>query len=352
MWALDNRTPFAVERAFLRDKNGAEVWVIAVKGTFEIARDGRIELAKLQLPVTKAPEFMGEPGRSSLRYETDLVLGKPTTDIVLHGHAYAPRGRPATEVTASMAVGPVRKSLRVIGDRIWKKDLLDFGLSSPRAFVAMPITYERAYGGYDRRAADPAEHRWEPRNPVGRGFYTRRHHRIGEPAPNILSMAGDDVPAGFGPVAREWSPRVELAGTYDQDWQEKRLPLLPLDFDERFYQCAPPDQRAPKYLAGGESVVLLNLTPEGRLSFRLPTVRLSFFTDFGGDYATHRAVLHTVILEPDERRVQMVWHTHLHCHSLVYKLASTTVREDAGVGVEAGTASDRAGLAEDDGAMP
>ncbi len=115
MWQLDNRTPFAAERAWVRDREGAEVWLVAVKCTFDIRPDGSTEVAKEQPPVLRMPEHVGEPGKSSLRYENDLVLTKTTTDIIVVGHAYAPRGRPTTQMEAGFRVGPVRKMLRVMG---------------------------------------------------------------------------------------------------------------------------------------------------------------------------------------------------------------------------------------------
>ena len=40
MWQIDNRTPFAAERGWVRDRDGAEVWLVAVKCTFDILPDG------------------------------------------------------------------------------------------------------------------------------------------------------------------------------------------------------------------------------------------------------------------------------------------------------------------------
>ncbi len=47
-------------------------------------------------------------------------------------------------------------------------------------------------------------------------------------------------PAGFGPVPPWWRPRQQHAGTYDEAWLAERHPLLPRDFDERFWHCARP----------------------------------------------------------------------------------------------------------------
>ncbi|HXK36280.1 MAG TPA: DUF2169 domain-containing protein, partial [Candidatus Paceibacterota bacterium] len=94
MWMIENYTPFAAERAWVRDKNGAETWLVAVKATYRITGDGPMQLAEEQEPVCMAPKYGGDPATTSLLYESDLVHTKLNTDIILHGHAYAPGGRP------------------------------------------------------------------------------------------------------------------------------------------------------------------------------------------------------------------------------------------------------------------
>ena len=329
MWQVDNRTPFAAERGWVRDRNGAEVWLVAVKCTFDIRSDGTTEVSAEQPPVLRIPEYLGEPGQSSVKYEADLVLGKTTTDILLVGHAYAPGGEPVTQLDAGFRVGPVQKVVRVSGDRVWGA----VGPSAPRPFAKMPLVYERAFGGVDQRSDHP-DRDWDWRNPVGTGFAVVRDHLGGVQLPNIeypndVVAAWNDrpKPAGFGPIGSHWQPRAGFAGTYDERWMETRRPLLPEDFDERFFQCAPQDQQTPAFLRGGEPVVLYRLTPDGDLRFTLPRVYLGFDTRFlDGSGVIHKARrLHTVILEPDFPRVSLVWHTALACHFKVQKLERTIV---------------------------
>jgi len=45
MWQIDNRTPFAAERAWVRDRNGAEIWLVAVRCAFDIAPDGATRIS-------------------------------------------------------------------------------------------------------------------------------------------------------------------------------------------------------------------------------------------------------------------------------------------------------------------
>jgi hypothetical protein len=329
MWQHDNRTPFAAETAWTRDKNGAEVWIVAVKATYLVGPDGATEIAEEQPPVTLAPSFRGDPAASSLLYDSDLYHTKPTTEVLLHGHAYAPGGTATTQVDVMMQVGPIKKTLRVTGDRVWQIGAVASHISAPKPFEKMPLTYERAYGGRDE--SDPKNPTWDTRNPIGVGF------RIldGTPLPNVEDpnhliglWSRQSQPAGFGPIASHWQPRVKYGGTYDEKWLNERQPLLPEDFDERFYLCAPPDQQASEYFKGDELVELVNLTPSGLLRFKLPREPFGFATWFStGEVMRHRAKLHTVILEPDVPRVSLVWHTYLPCHSKVLKLKRTAITQ-------------------------
>jgi len=329
MWEVDNRTPFAAERSWVRDRNGAEVWLVAVKCTFDIKPDGTTAVSDDQPPVLRVPEYNGEPGKSSLRFDADLVLTKTTTDVIVVGHAHAPHGRPVAEMEVGFRVGPVQKVLRVVGDRTWGA----VGTSSPQPFLKIPLVYERAFGGVDRKS-EHSERDWDWRNPVGTGFAVSRGNQHGVPLPNIeypnerrRSWQDRPRPAGFGPIGPHWQPRVGFAGTYDDAWMRERQPLLPADFDDRFFQCAPEDQQSPSFLRGGEPAVLYRLTPGGELRFSLPRVVLGFDTRFldGSREIRHERRLHTVIIDTDVPRVSLVWHTALPCHLMVNKLERTIV---------------------------
>ena len=66
MWQLNNKTPFAAERDWVRDRQGAEVWVVAVKCTFDVGTDGALRVAPDQPPVTRVPVYHGAPGHSKI----------------------------------------------------------------------------------------------------------------------------------------------------------------------------------------------------------------------------------------------------------------------------------------------
>lgn len=330
MWAIDNRTPYRAGKSWTRDRDGVHLWIVSVKATYDILPDGRTALAEEQLAPLIAPEYRGEPGLSSLRHDAELVAQKPTTDILVNGHAHAPGGRPSANFTASLRVASVHKTLRVRGDRHWEDGAFGGKASQAEPLSRIPLTYERAFGGHDRATDDPRQHRIDLRNPVGCGLATAAGGRVGTTWPNFeypngnLEKAG---PAGFGAIDGHWSPRRELMGTYDAAWQATRLPLLPTDWDPQSLQCAPADQRPAQHLRGGEPVELVNLSAEGLLRFDLPRVHLAFTTRIDGRFEEHRAQLSTVTIEPDLRRLLMVWTTSLACRNDADYLEETTVRE-------------------------
>lgn len=331
MWAVVNRTPYKVESTWGRDKEGVHEWIVAVKGTFDVKPDGSLKLADEQLDPLLLPEYNGEDGVSSLRYDADLVASKPTTDVVLNGTAYAPKGRPSTNFLISARVDRIRKVIRVVGNRWWKQGLFGSKPSAVEPITELPIIYERAYGGYDQTDPDPKKQRMDPRNPVGCGVVAKSHHRLGQPLPNFehpkgsLEKAG---PAGFGAIDSFWLPRRNFCGTYNKIWEQCRRPLLPEDWDPRSLLCSPTDQRPNTYLNGGERVELVNLTPSGVLLFTLPKVYLTFTTRFGRRTEEHGGRLATVIIEPDHPRVIMVWLSSLSCRTDVDYLDETIVREE------------------------
>lgn len=314
MWALTNQTPYAAERTWVRDKTGHHHWIVAVKGTFEINPTGSLRLAEEQLPPVMAPESFGAPGESSLRFDCDLVLSKATTDVLVNAHAYAPNGKLATSVAVGLRVGPVQKTLVVHGPRVYFNGVGGMTTTAAQPFDRCPIRYEEAYGGSDLADPDPRKQRIDPRNPVGKGVKARAADLVNTMAHRVEYPQGDASrvgPAGFGAIASHWSPRLELAGTYDAAWVKSTKPLLPADYDERFTLCAPLDQRPPTHLQGGEPVDLVNMTPDGVLRTVLPKVELVHTTRINGRREEHRSKLVTVILEPDDRRLMVVWHTSL-----------------------------------------
>jgi hypothetical protein len=332
MWVIKNRTSYAAERLWTRDKNGAHQWLVAVQATFDVGSAGQLKLADEQPPPPLEPEYRDDPAASSLRRDSDLLAPKPSTDVLLEASAYAPKGRPAATVPVSLRVDDMEKTLVVHGTRVYYKGAMGLTTSSPRPFTVQPIQYELAFGGTDTRHADPRRHRIDARNPIGRGFAVdpaslerEVAHAVEYPSGNPAKMG----PAGFGPLASFWSPRLERAGTYDARWEKSRKPLLAEDYDERHALSAPDDQRPSKPLRGGETVTMVNLSPEGALRFQLPRIFLTFLTKISGRKEAHRApTLATVFIAAEARKLHLVWQSTLPVKSRELEYLDETIVDE------------------------
>jgi len=331
---LQNQTPFAAILLPTLEPDGSDALLTIVKATYEIRSGGPLELAPQQRAFVMADEFWGEPAMSSLRYASDLVPEKRGTDVVLVGTAHAPRGR-ATQVDVTLEVGPLRKTVRVIGDRRWRRFLFFSFPSRPEPFATMPLVYERAFGGEDKSRKKPGKWAHEARNPVGRGLVSNPRRKdlrqvllpnLEDPLHRLTKHSSRPPPACFGFVAPSWEPRRRYAGTYDDGWKTGRCPLLPADFDPRFYNAAAPDLVSDGFLQGGELVRLTNASKDGTLTLRLPIVKVAteFFID--GAVVSQRCDLDTVLLEPDEGQVVLTWRTKVRCHRKIKLVAGARTR--------------------------
>ncbi len=254
--------------------------------------------------------------------------------MLLNGSAYAPDGGQATEVTVGLRLGSVSKSFAVVGPRHWERVLLAVKPSAPEPFARLPIGYDQAFGGRDAAKKNPDKQKFYLPNPVGTGYYplTSGGALVGRPLPctaevgnPVNGRTGRYKPMAFGAIGRNFAVRHPLAGTYDQDWQDNVFPFLPADFDPLYHQSAPADQQIP-YPRGGEKVRLVNLTPQGRTGFRLPTVSMPVeFTDADRERTRQEAVLDTVIIEPDLERLLLVWRTSIPLKRNIHEMKQCVV---------------------------
>jgi hypothetical protein len=237
-------------------------------------------------------------------------------------------------VEVTLRIGPLLKSFAVTGDRFWEAGSLAISPGYPSLFERMPINYDRAFGGVDNFHENEQKHTAWMQNPVGRGYHQQLARELvdGTPMPNTEELRrpvtmpnGTYHPMAFGAVGRGWEPRRQYAGTYDEVWQEDGFPFLPSDFDEAYYQAAPIDQQIP-YLQGGERVFLENLTPEGQTSFDLPQIDIPVvFFYKNGDQARWRAVIDTLVLEPDEGVFTLTWRAMVPLKKNIFELTQVLV---------------------------
>lgn len=326
MLQLKNNTPFITGFALFPNLDAIDTLYVMVKATFVIANQWT--LADKQLPIQEADEYHGDPAESSLKAVSDYHIGKTATDILMYGMACPQKQQAVTQMNVVLEVGNLKKTLRVFGDRVWK----DGQISQAKPFANIPLVYERAFGGKDvindqMRAA-------EQRNPVGAGFSGRKSEsefnnqalpNIEYPNQLISSLSDTPVPAGFGPIAPGWQPRVSMAGTYDDKWQQTRAPYLPKDFNPRFFNVAPSDQIYPGFLQGGEAVRITGMHPDGDFQFHLPTIKLTNSIVIKGKTLSSPFNMETLALYPNQKQLSMTWRASVPCDKQALKVEQITI---------------------------
>jgi hypothetical protein len=364
---LVNKTPFSSLTFSARDQRLQSSHVVVMRATYYIKEDGTVAISDEQEPIVLNDEYFGEVNKSSVRQESDLVPYKPKCDVIVNATAYAPGGRPSPGFAVGVRIcappgdnensGPLilEKRLTVTGPRRWEKEFLGGWKLKPSTvpITSLPLRYEYAFGGECRiNRGDPAGKRVEAAfhltpeqrnqhpdgpeaaplthavcetNPLGIGFaeewYVKARESKTFPAPRIDSpenpvtnLGKSYLPQGFGIFTKAWRQRLELAGTYDGEWREKRWPYLPEDFDVAYWNGAHPDMQT-HHLAGDEHIMLTNLTPGGKLNFTLPG-HLPFVRALYEDGRAEPvpAPLDTLFIEPDSMKVSLVWRAALPIH--------------------------------------
>lgn len=283
-----NRSRLEAEVITALDKGGREYLVIVAKATYCFDGSPSPSLAPEQKPVMPNDIFVAEAGTSAPIYESDFAPRKTRCDLLLDATAYTADGREVTELPIGVQIGSYAKKLLVVGDRVWRKGAFGVEATKPRPFSAMRIHYGRAFGGSPKKKQRSKDGRVEEdtywSNPIGTGYAPSSTGDLvdGMPLPNtedftdrVMSPSGSYQPLAFGPIGRHWDPRRRYAGTYDAAWRETTFPFLPDDFDEAFFQAAPPDQQID-FPRGGEPVALHHLVPGRAITtFKLPKPELS-----------------------------------------------------------------------------
>ena len=80
MWQVDNQTPFAAQGYFVRDTNGFEHWVVALRASFLIRADGLLDIDQRQAPVNVA-SFYADEKSEELAIDSDIAPFRPKVDL-------------------------------------------------------------------------------------------------------------------------------------------------------------------------------------------------------------------------------------------------------------------------------
>lgn len=345
---ISNLTRFAFAPTYLPDQDGRPLLVLVVKGSFAIGKGQTLSLAERQIEVMPAGLAWDARPNGSFKYEPDIAFAKCATDVVLVGSASAPRPG-TTAMDVELRAGALRKTVRIFGDRRWMKSLTGFRASAPAPFERIELRFERAFGGGEPVGEEALHRHFDVRNPIGVGYTAPGRPVVdGLAMPNLedpsalISTANDrPAPAGFGFTSPHWQPRAAFAGTYDHAWRTSRMPLLPADFDLRFFSAASAGLTAPGFFKGDEPIQVLGASPGGALSFDLPGVRPPVCRvkrrSCPDEIVETR--LDTVVVDTDESLVLLTWRGHLRLKRGPEDVLAIDIAEPAGTGDRLATAA-------------
>jgi hypothetical protein len=304
--------------------------LLTAKATFRFDLQGRVELETQEpfaLWTQDETTAVGDLPADS-RPRADAAL-----EVILLGHAYAPRGRTVSALTVALSVDQVRREILVFGDRTWTPNRRT--VSQPIPFTQMPLTYARAFGGtvpinLDRESIFDLS---DTCNKHGIGFDAERMAR--ELGGLLKAPSGyPRLPAGY--VRR--LPNLEDPRTPIVRWEDAPLPAcwatVPIDVPIWAVRQAPknPAPLPPPPLAGIKpelpkiahyrahpdwAIPLPKTAPRFRLENLLataPVLELAM-PNFGivADYIINgrigrRSLMpHTLVILPDQSRLYIVY---------------------------------------------
>ena len=324
---------------------GERVDVLVVRATFDFGFGGAVmKLAQNQQAIVLGDMHdgvkEGDVMRAVVVDDGDLLLYKPGTDVLVTGSASAPDGIATREWAAGIRVGTLKKVLRLHGRRQFRKHLLGWRLGTTQPVTTVALDYRLAYGGCIdippeltedgdtdtvKHEGNPAGCGWLPGSAAYAHLPKRARAYVREAIAGIKELAAPQIedplqavsspyvgllPQGFSAIARWWEPRVSLQGTYDAAWRATRYPLLPKEFDFRYFQCASAGLVATPHLKGDETVTLLGLLPQRR-DMTLPGWKIiAVATHASGEITVSLPLLDTLRFDLAREEASMVWRVH------------------------------------------
>jgi hypothetical protein len=318
MLKLDNPTPWqaALYPDWSADRKPQTTLV--VKQAYRFDPQGQTEMLEPAPAIEAADRHFEESPAASLAAARESVPYKLGAEILCQGTAHPP-GEAARVVETSLSLSRDgsefwRKTLRITGPRQWRKGLLATGLTDPGPLQPLPLRYEHAYGGRDPR--NP-ERRYEP-NPTGVGYSARSRWYEDLAAPQIEigpdyleTLSQRPTPAGFGPIAASWQPRIALVPEVDPAaLAAAHCPYrqhLPPDL----HNAAPLDQRFEQPFQGGERLQLGGLiagAPADGISIEIPRNRPEAWLIQGRAAPRPiQLVCDTLVVRADEQEIHLLW---------------------------------------------
>ena len=336
------------------------VLAVLVKQTYNINKDGTCALAAEQLPLAE-DVVMYSHNNAILQADLDVYVQKNYTDVVIKGSAKNYDNAP--QFVAEIIVGKIRHTMAVQGNqKAYLDDRNKIRFSEIEKVETVPLRYDFAYGGKDTEAEKqmqmpPAEllaslpdinlyadspFRY-PRNPEGKGYLVEKSKAMIEQLeiPNLQDpehlltpeniLVGDfnrwiEMPLPYATdwVNPAWVPRIIYTGLIE--FPHSKIAGLK-EIEKRWVELNLYDKKNPakdfnyRFFNGGHYALqtafdnpvrectLINIHPTNKkFTIKLPNVRPKIWVDGRkGTLKETIPVMHSIVIEPDENRLSIVW---------------------------------------------
>lgn len=257
------------------------------------------DLLQSQVLVAEAEVWQSIPKELAHIGTLDMGAAKGQGEWLLAGSTFAPLGQALKSWHAQVTLAQHNKVIQVHGSRAWD----GYGLSTAQPCGEVEMAWSASFGG-----PDFAE------NTKGCG----RKLANGTVVVPSIEMPGSAwrnpnqaiVPACTLPLEVLHPARQRYGGSYGVDYLEKFFPGMPPDFDRRYFNLAPTDQRIETYWKGDEAYELRHWHAEHPLiAGTLPQLRAALWLGLG-DQALQRVdtQLSTVWFFPNACMGVLVFH--------------------------------------------
>jgi hypothetical protein len=99
-----------------------------------------------------------------------------------------------------------------------------------------------------------------------------------------------------------WSPRREHFGDMEHgEYRSMRMPLVPNDFDPRFYLQAHPSLQLEGYLEPNDELSVLGMAEDGLFRVVIPDHRVLVRAGYDDDKRSQDVAIDTIVLHPSEQ---------------------------------------------------
>ncbi len=309
MLGLTNNTPLRVELFPGISRQGQEQITCVIKAGFAFDSHGHVSKLDISEPIKSHDIFyQNDPANRSLMFAEESMPFKCGGELLIHGHA-KPNNMHCRIHGVSAAIKFTNgkywsKTLTIFGKRWWRSRLIGLMISKPEPLSPVALCYENAYGGRDQQAPEYCY----PFNPVGKGYALFSKHLKDIALPQIecgpkyiTSPMTRPLPAGFGPVARSYIPRL----TYFSNSASFTKPHA------KQYNVAPEDQQFTTGFNGGEEIILKGLINKQRMdipiNFNLPSPIFAVSYDSGDSHQQLKALMDTVVIDVDRQTIHLIY---------------------------------------------